>query len=112
MLLPVAKRLSELGFQLSATQGTARFLYENGVDCIPVKKVHEGRPHCVDRIRSGRVALVINTTSGRTAVEASFSIRRSCTDFGIPCITEDHAAEVLILALNKQHSGKFDVYPL
>lgn len=112
VLLPVAKGLSQLGFQLSATQGTARFLFENGVDCIPVKKVHEGRPHCVDRIRSGRVALVINTTSGRTAVEASFSIRRSCTDFGIPCITEDHAAEVLILALNKQHSGKFDVYPL
>ena len=112
VLLPVVKGLSELGFVLSATQGTANYLYEHGVDCIPVKKVHEGRPHCVDRIRSGRVALVINTTSGRTALEASFSIRRSCTDFAIPCITEDHAAEALILALNKQDTGKFDVYPL
>ena len=112
VLLPVAKKLAELGFALSGTSGTASFLYENGVDCIPVKKVHEGRPHCVDRIRSGRVDLVINTTSGRQALEASFSIRRSCTDYAVPCITEDHAAEALVLAMNKRKSGQFDVYGL
>lgn len=112
VLLPVAKNLVDLGFRLSATSGTAKFLYDNGVDCIPVKKVHEGRPHCVDRIRSGRVDLVINTTSGRQAIEASFSIRRSCTDFAVPCITEDHAAEALVLAMNKKKTGQFDVYPL
>lgn len=111
-LLPVAKDLIQLGFSLSATQGTAKFLYDNGVDCIPVKKVHEGRPHCVDRIRSGRVDLVVNTTSGRQALEASFSIRRSCTDFGIPCITEDHAAEAMMLAMKKANTGEFSVYPL
>ncbi|MCB0378892.1 MAG: carbamoyl-phosphate synthase large subunit, partial [Bdellovibrionales bacterium] len=112
VLLPIAKALVDLGFQLSATQGTARYLFEQGVDCIPVKKVHEGRPHCVDRIRSGKVAMVINTTSGRQALEASFSIRRSCTDYGVPCITEDHAAEAFVLALNKRKSGQFDVYSL
>ncbi len=112
VLLPTAKRIVDLGFTLSATAGTASFLYENGVDCIPVKKVHEGRPHCVDRIRSGRVDLVINTTSGRQALEASFSIRRSCTDYAVPCITEDHAAEALVLAMDKKKSGEFDVYPL
>lgn len=112
VLLPVAQQLVELGFRLTATSGTANFLYENGVDCIPVKKVTEGRPHCVDRIRSGRVDLVINTTSGREALEASFSIRRSCIDFSVPCITEDHAAEALILALNKRKTGEFNVYPL
>jgi carbamoyl-phosphate synthase large subunit len=112
ILLPVAQELSNLGFVLSGTQGTAKYLFENGVDCIPVKKVHEGRPHCVDRIRSGRIKLVINTTAGRQALETSFSIRRSCTDFGIPCVTEDHAAEVLLLALKKQNTGEFDIYPL
>ncbi|MEM7647452.1 MAG: carbamoyl phosphate synthase large subunit, partial [Pseudomonadota bacterium] len=112
VLLPVAKDLAKLGFSLSATQGTAKFLYDNGVDCIPVKKVHEGRPHCVDRIRSGRVDLVINTTSGRQSLEASFSIRRSCTDFAVPCVTEDHAAEALTIALKKRQTGLFDVYPL
>ena len=112
LLLPVVNELINLGFSLSATQGTARFLFENGVDCIPIKKVHEGRPHCVDRIRSGQVNLVINTTSGGQSLEASFSIRRSCTDFGVPCITESHAAEALILAIKKLKTGEFDVYPL
>lgn len=112
VLLPVAQELAKLGFVLSATQGTAKYLFDNGVDCIPVKKVHEGRPHCVDRIRSGKVDLVINTTAGRQALVTSFNIRRSCTDFGIPCITEDHAAEALILAMKKRQSGQFDVYSL
>lgn len=111
-LLPVAKSLVDMGYTLSGTAGTASFLYENGVDCIPVKKVHEGRPNCVDRIRSGKVDLVINTTSGRQSLEASFSIRRSCTDFAVPCITEDHAAEAMAIALKTQKAGQFDVYPL
>ncbi len=112
ILLPVVRELTNLDFSISATQGTARFLFENGVDCLPVKKVHEGRPHCVDRIRSGQVDLVINTTSGRQSLEASFSIRRSCTDFGVPCVTESHAAEALILAIKKLKTGEFGVYPL
>ncbi|MCB9072966.1 MAG: carbamoyl-phosphate synthase large subunit [Bdellovibrionaceae bacterium] len=111
-LLETIKRLSQLGYSFSATQGTAKFLYDHGIDCIPVKKVHEGRPHCVDRIRSGKVATVINTTSGRQSIDASFSIRRSCIDYRIPCITEDHAAEALLLALTKLHAGEFDVAPL
>ena len=112
LLLPAVRELISLNFSLSATQGTARFLFENGVDCVPIKKVHEGRPHCVDRIRSGRVNLVINTTSGGQSLEASFSIRRSCMDFGVPCITENHTAEALILAIKKLKTGEFDVYPL
>ncbi len=108
-LLPVISGLQALGYTFSATLGTANFLFEQGIDCIPVKKVHEGRPHCVDRIRSGKVAMVINTTSGRLSIDASFQIRRSCTDYGVPCITEDHAAEAMLLALKKLHTGHFDV---
>lgn len=108
-MLTLARSLVGMGYRLSATSGTARFLFNEGIDCVPVKKVHEGRPNCVDRIRSGQVALVINTTSGRRAVEASFDIRRSCTDFSIPCITESHAAEALLTALKKQRSREFTV---
>jgi carbamoyl-phosphate synthase large subunit len=111
-LLPVVQGLQALGYTFSATSGTAKFLYDNGLDCIPVKKVHEGRPNCVDRIRSGKTAMVINTTAGRQSIVASFDIRRSCLDYGIPCITEDHAAEALLLALKKLHLGAFDVFPL
>ena len=108
-LLPLVQALVGMGYTLCATYGTASFLYEAGIDCIPVKKVHEGRPNCVDRIRSGRVALVINTTSGRRAMEASFDIRRSCIDFSIPCITESHAAEALLTALRMQRTKEFTV---
>lgn len=111
-LLPLAQSLVEMGYTLTATGGTAKFLFEAGIDCVPVKKVHEGRPNCVDRVRSGRVALVINTTSGRRSVEASFDIRRSCTDFSIPCITESHAAEALLTAIRMQRSRDFAVSPL
>lgn len=111
-LKPMILALIEMGYTLSATSGTAKFFYDEGIDCIPVKKVHEGRPNCVDRIRSGRVAMVINTTSGRHAIEASFDIRRSCIDFSIPCITEDHAAEALLTALRMQRSKEFTVSAL
>ena len=111
-LLDLAQALVGMGYRLTATAGTARFMYDHGIDCIPVKKVHEGRPNCVDRIRSGRVALVINTASGRRSVEASFDIRRSCIDYSIPCITESHAAEALLLALKKQRSKEFAVSAL
>lgn len=111
-LLPVVHSLIGMGYTLTATLGTAKFLYEEGIDCVPVKKVHEGRPNCVDRIRSGQVALVINTTSGRRSVEASFDIRRSCIDFSIPCITESHAAEALLTAMKMQRSKEFTVSAL
>lgn len=111
-LLPVAKGLAELGYRLSATSGTAQFLNDNGLDCDSVRKVTEGRPHCVDRIRSGEVALVINTTSGRTSVEASFGIRRSCIDYSIPCITESDAAQAFLLALKQHRAANFSVSAL
>jgi carbamoyl-phosphate synthase large subunit len=111
-LLSLIRDLRSMGFHLSATRGTAAYLEENGIACEAVKKVHEGRPNCVDRIRSGAVAFVINTTSGRTSIEASFGIRRSCVDYSIPCITESDAARAFVLALKKQKQGDFSVSPL
>jgi len=111
-LLPLIQNIRQMGFTLSATAGTATFLHQNGIECEQVKKVHEGRPHCVDRIRSGQVAFVINTTSGRTSIEASFGIRRSCVDYSIPCITESDAAKAFVIALKKRKQGDFGVAPL
>jgi carbamoyl-phosphate synthase large subunit len=111
-LLPLMRDLHGMGFKLSATRGTADFLQDQGIECEVVRKVHEGRPNCVDRIRSGEVAFVINTTSGRTSIEASFGIRRSCVDYSIPCITESDAAEAFVLALKKRKQGDFSVNPL
>lgn len=112
IMLKMAKELIEMGYTISATRGTAQFLGDYDIPCVIVRKVYEGRPNCVDRIRTGKVAFVINTTSGRKAIEDSFSIRRSCIDYAIPCITESDAAEALLMALKKARTGEFDVYPL
>ena len=112
MLLPLVKDLVEMGYSLSATAGTAKALEEQGLKCLKLKKVHEGRPHCVDRIRSGEVSMVINTTTGRRSIEASFGIRRSCIDFSIPCITENDVAEAFLLALKSQKNDKLTVSAL
>ncbi len=108
-LLPLFKNLQTMGYKFSATRGTADFLSSNGVDCLALNKVHEGRPNCVDRIRSGQVDFVINTTSGRQSLEASFNIRRACTDYSIPCLTESDAAEAFVLALEKSKTGRIEV---
>jgi len=108
-LLGLAKELVSMGYTLSATAGTATYLQENGLPVEVTRKVHEGRPHCVDRIRSGQVSFVINTTSGRNSIEASFGIRRSCVDYSLPCITESDAAEVFVLALKRARTGEFTV---
>lgn len=108
-MLPLLSNLSKMGFTFSGTRGTSEFLKENGVQCLSLNKVHEGRPHCVDRIRSGQVHFVINTTAGRHALEASFAIRRACTDYSIPCLTESDAAEAFVLALEKAKTGRFEV---
>lgn len=112
LLLPIAREMKQLGYQLSATTGTAAYFQENGLECTSLKKVHEGRPHCVDHIRKGNVSLVINTTTGRQAIEASFDIRRACIDYSIPCITESDACVAFMLALKKRNEGSFDVTSL
>ena len=111
-LYEVAEELIRSGYSLSATKGTAQFFKERGLPCLTVKKVTEGRPHCVDRIRSGKVALVINTTSGKVSIDASFSIRRSCIEYSIPCLTEADAARSFVLAMKHHFSRDFDTYSL
>lgn len=111
-LLPLIRDLVEMGYTLSATKGTAQYLGSYDISCVNVRKVYEGRPHSVDRIRSGKVSLVINTTSGRLAILDSFSIRRSCIDYFIPCLTETDAAEAFVMALKKNRSGDITVSPI
>jgi carbamoyl-phosphate synthase large subunit len=109
VLLDLAKQLVQAGYTLSGTHGTAQYFESHGLKAISLRKVHEGRPHCVDRIRGGHVAFVVNTAKGKVSIDASFDIRRGCIDLGIPCLTESDAAEAFLLALNHARSGKIEV---
>jgi len=77
-LVEIARSLAGLGFQLIATRGTAAHLSEAGLPVTPVNKVMEGRPHIVDMIKNGEIALIVNTVEDRrSAIQDSYSIRRS-----------------------------------
>jgi carbamoyl-phosphate synthase large subunit len=85
---PVAKTLSELGFDIISTSGTARFFNKKGIETKSVPKVTDGeRPNIVDKIKSKEVDMVINTSFGAQSVEDSYSIRRSSLEMGVPYFT-------------------------
>jgi len=74
--IAIAGMLSDLGFELVATRGTAREITGAGLDCTVVNKVREGRPHIVDMIINGEIALIVNTTEGKQSLADSYTIRR------------------------------------
>jgi carbamoyl-phosphate synthase large subunit len=112
LLIQVARQLSSWGYSLSATKGTADFFNSQGLNVKTLRKVHEGRPNCVDHIRVQKIALVINTAQGKNSIEASFDIRRACLDYGIPCLTEADTVMAFILALQSKLENKFEVKSL
>ena len=111
-ILEPAKTLSELGFHLLATAGTAAFLRENGVEAETVKKVYEGRPNIVDALKDGQVALVINTTEGSQSVSDSREIRSVSLYGKIPYYTTAAGARAAARAIRDRRSGALDVAPL
>jgi carbamoyl-phosphate synthase large subunit len=87
-VLDVARTLVGLGFNLVATRGTAAALAEAGLPVTPVNKVAEGRPHIVDMMVNGEIALVLNTVEEkRSAIQDSYVIRRAALNGQIPTYT-------------------------
>ena len=110
----LAKKLIERGFELVATEGTARALGEAGVSCRRVNKVREGRPHIVDMIKNDELDLVVNTTEGKQAIRESHSIRREAVHRRVTyyttiaaglatCEALDHVDEVEVNRLQDLH---------
>ena len=91
-VLPIARRFHELGFRLTATEGTARYLRARGVPAERVAKVHEGRPNAIDLIVSGDVQLLINTPLGKFTQADDYAIRRAALMHRVPYTTTMSAA--------------------
>jgi len=91
-VLPIARRFHELGFRLTATEGTARYLRTRGVPAERVAKVHEGRPNAIDLIVSGEVQLLINTPLGKFTQADDYAIRRAALMHRVPYTTTMSAA--------------------
>ena len=93
----LAKAFAELGFEICATEGTAKAIQSMGIDAEVVGKVHERSSDIIQMIKNGKINMVINTlTQGKHSAKDGFKIRRATVEHGIACLTSlDTAWEVL-----------------
>ena len=108
----VARRLKELGFDIVATKGTREVLERAGVEAENVHKVGEGRPHSVDLLQNGDIALMVNTTEGAKAIRDSRSMRRQTVLSNVPYFTTIAAAVAAVDAIEARRLRPMSVRSL
>jgi carbamoyl-phosphate synthase large subunit len=111
-LVPIARALSELGFTLLATSGTAQALGEAGLAVTTVYKVNEGRPNPIDYIKNGQVAIIVNTPLGKASFFDEAAIRRAAIQYRVPCITTLSGAAAAVQAIRAIRADEWDVRSL
>ncbi|HSI06412.1 MAG TPA: carbamoyl-phosphate synthase large subunit, partial [Myxococcota bacterium] len=104
--LPVVKRFAELGFKLAATGGTAKFLRENGLEVRDMLRLSEGRPNIDDYIKSGEIALIINTPFGGTSFKDGARMRSTAVQHNVPIITTIPGADAAASAIASMRAGR------
>ncbi|WP_294250661.1 carbamoyl-phosphate synthase large subunit [uncultured Sphingomonas sp.] len=112
VVLPGVKILADLGFKIIATSGTAEFLAAEGIAVETVNKVAQGRPHIVDRIQDGDVALIFNTTEGWQSLKDSMSIRASALAQKVPYFTTAPGSVAAARAIAAMRSNPIEVQPI
>jgi carbamoyl-phosphate synthase large subunit len=107
-VLPIVRRLNEMGFRILATEGTQRYLRARGVPAERVAKVHEGRPNAIDLLVSGEIQLLINTPLGKFTQQDDYAIRRAAIVHRVPYTTTMSAASAAcdaIIALRSRRGS-------
>ncbi|VUZ23817.1 Carbamoyl-phosphate synthase large chain [uncultured Comamonas sp.] len=106
----VARELVAMGFGLVATKGTAAALAAAGLEVQAVNKVTEGRPHVVDMIKNGEIAMVIHTVEDRrNAIADSRAIRTSALAARVTTFTTIFGAEAAVDGMKAMRSGALEV---
>jgi carbamoyl-phosphate synthase large subunit len=106
------KILLELGFKVTATGGTQKFLAAHGVAAEKVNKVSEGRPHAADAVRNGAVQLLFNTTEGATSLADSKPLRRAALLQRTPYYTTLAGAIAAVEGIRAFGAGELEVRAL
>ena len=112
VVLPGVKILVDLGFTVVATGGTADYLEHEGIAVRRVNKVAQGRPHIVDLIKDGSIALIFNTTEGWQSLQDSAAIRRSALMSKIPYFTTAAASVAAAQAISALRNSPLEVQTL
>jgi len=111
-IVPIAKRLSELGYALVATAGTHKVLSENQISARKILKIKEGSPNALDLIRENGIHLIINTPTGKKPKSDEAFIRSLAVQRGIPCITTIPGAAASVRGIEAFLSGDLQVRSL
>ena len=114
-ILPIAKRLENLGYRILATEGTAQFLEESGIKGVTVvRKISEGVPNVLDIIRSGMIDIIINTpTKGNRTESDGFKIRRAAMECSVHLMTSLDTVNALLDVMESDITpDKLDVIAL
>ena len=111
-IVPIARKLEELGFELYATKGTARDLFAEGILTNVVLKVRDGHPNIVDMIRHHKIDLVINTPMGFHSRRSDDDIRTEAMRNKIPYTTTTSAAHAATLAIEFSKNREYIVREL
>jgi len=110
--LDVAKQFQNLGFTIKATNGTHRFLTDNGLKAEHILKMHEGRPNIVDAIKNGEIQLIINSPSGKLSKYDDSYIRKAAIRYKVPYITTTAAAAAAVKGIAAHRAGPASVRSL
>lgn len=108
----IAQELAALGYKILSTEGTADVLTASGVQVNVVSKLHEARPNILDLIKSGEIALVINTPWGKGPRSDGYQIRTEAVINGVSCITTMAGARALVQGLKEMKAKSWDIFSL
>ncbi len=108
-VVPIARRMHDLGFRLLGSEGTARYLQARGLPCERIFKVNEGRPNMVDLMISGGVAMLVNTPLGKQSQYDDRAMRRAAIANGIPYVTTMSAADAAADAITALRNRRREV---
>lgn len=108
----LVKDFIDLGFSIIATEGTSRFLTENGIENEKIFKVSEGRPNIVDYIKNGKIQFIVNTPYGEEARYDEYAIGWAAIEHRVSFATTLSAASAAVKAIRELQAGEMDVKPL
>jgi carbamoyl-phosphate synthase large subunit len=111
-MVPIARELERLGFDLLATAGTTKRLRAEGIACRELNKVSQGSPHIVDLIQSKQCAMLINTPQNRASVADDGQIRKAALLAQIPYTTTLSGARAAVAAIAGLVDGEMGVKSL
>ena len=108
-VVDIARRFSNLGYQIFATRGTAKKLNESGVEAVPVNRIDQESPTLMDLLLEHQIDLVIDTPTRDDKNKDGFIIRRTAIETGVTCLTALDTATALVTSLETQKDGVAEV---